>query len=79
MLVNNHLDQSLNEPAKAWESKLVEFMRDYAKAHPNITIAFSSEVCSCAAATCHDILAGACQLSLMLVQICADNAPLISY
>ncbi|BFZ11392.1 hypothetical protein BsWGS_14432 [Bradybaena similaris] len=43
LLVNNHLEQSLNEPAKAWESKLVEFMTDYVKAHPNITIAFSSE------------------------------------
>ncbi|CAG5118106.1 unnamed protein product, partial [Candidula unifasciata] len=43
LLVNNYLDSPLNEPARAWESKFVDFMKDYVESHPNITIAFSSE------------------------------------
>ncbi|XP_059177253.1 NPC intracellular cholesterol transporter 1-like isoform X2 [Physella acuta] len=42
-LVNNHQDQSKNGPAKAWESKFIEFMKNYTAAHDDVEIAFSSE------------------------------------
>ncbi|BFZ21461.1 hypothetical protein BsWGS_24500 [Bradybaena similaris] len=43
ILVNNFLDASQVEPAKAWEKKYIEFMKNYTAEHPHINIAFSSE------------------------------------
>lgn len=42
-LVNNHLDEGENGPAKAWEKQFVEFMKEYVARHPDISIAFNSE------------------------------------
>ena len=42
--VNNYLDPVKNGPALAWETKFIEFMKNYTKDHPDVEIAFSSEV-----------------------------------
>ncbi|KAH9496665.1 NPC intracellular cholesterol transporter 1, partial [Bulinus truncatus] len=42
-LVNNYLEPSKNEKAKAWEKEYVAFMKNYTAEHTHIHIAFSSE------------------------------------
>ncbi|CAG5121501.1 unnamed protein product [Candidula unifasciata] len=42
-VVNNHLDPKQLEPAKAWEAKYIEFMKNYTAEHPGVQIAFSAE------------------------------------
>ena len=41
-VVNNHLDETKNKKAEAWEAEFIKFMKNYT--NTNMTIAFSSEV-----------------------------------
>ena len=43
-VVNNHLEDSANAKAMAWEKAFISFMKNYTKHQPNMSIAFSSEV-----------------------------------
>lgn len=40
-VVNNHLDETKNKKAEAWEAEFIKFMKNYT--NTNMTIAFSSE------------------------------------
>ncbi|KAK7485656.1 hypothetical protein BaRGS_00023105, partial [Batillaria attramentaria] len=42
-VVNNHNVDEQNDKAKAWERGFIDFMKDYVKQQPNMSIAFSSE------------------------------------
>ena len=41
-VVNNHLEESENAKAEAWEAEFIRFMKEYK--NENMTISFSSEV-----------------------------------
>ena len=43
-VVNNHQEDAENGKAKAWEKVFIDFMKNYTRLQPNMSIAFSSEV-----------------------------------
>ena len=46
-MVNNHVDESQNKMAKAWEAEFLKFMKNYQGEHIKVT--YSAEVgCKCA-------------------------------
>ena len=48
-IVNNHVNESQNEWAEAWEAKFIQYLKEYKGV--NFDISFSSEV-SCTQALC---------------------------